>query len=682
MLKAIYMKTNLSIQRPVFLAIIFIISLQAASQVDQRIAKADKYYEAGEYFTAAGLYEQFLNPPKKEIPKANFPVNTRRYGQGGGTRIDKYDIIYKQAESYRLANHWREAAAKYKECFEKDFAKYTDAFYWYAVCQRSLGKYAAAEEYLNRFLKTTIANDSRKQDAEKELQTIQFIKSQSARADSVLFRVKKNSTSFGKEKGIFALTSLNDNQFIFTSTVADPVINNEESSNHSRLFYATLNNDVLENVEPVVIAGIDVSLNQGAACISADKKNLYFTQWKKENGKNISSIYFSTQGENGWGKPVLVSSITKKGFSSKQPFCSADGKTLFFASDMPGGAGGFDIWYATMQADGTISEPVNAAAINTKEDEQAPFYHSTSGNLVFSSNGRMGMGGFDLFTAKVKESVFENPENMGSPVNSSRDDIYFFASEKNGLLKNAIIGSDRGAECCLETYTVIKSPKKKMLSGVIRDCKTNEPVPGAIVTTKNNSGQDLHLTTGSDGKFSFDVVGAISSQAFNITKENYKEKLALAATENVNESDLLTDVYMNVPICINRIEKPEEKKLEIKAENVVSIYFDFDKSLFKDGGTEILDSIYNVLVENKTATIQVSGYTDGLGTDDYNRKLSDRRAKACANYLVKKGIAPSRITFVSFGECCPVEMEIINGRDNPDGRSMNRRALINISKED
>jgi outer membrane protein OmpA-like peptidoglycan-associated protein len=126
----------------------------------------------------------------------------------------------------------------------------------------------------------------------------------------------------------------------------------------------------------------------------------------------------------------------------------------------------------------------------------------------------------------------------------------------------------------------------------------------------------------------------------------------------------------------------EEKKLVIKAENVVTLYFDFDKNILKDREKEILDSIYNVLMENNTASIQISGYTDGLGTEDYNNKLSDRRAKACADYLIKKGISRDRISFVSFGKCCPVEMELINGRDNPDGRSKNRRALINISKEE
>ena len=119
----------------------------------------------------------------------------------------------------------------------------------------------------------------------------------------------------------------------------------------------------------------------------------------------------------------------------------------------------------------------------------------------------------------------------------------------------------------------------------------------------------------------------------------------------------------------------------IKPETVVSVYFDFDRSDLKERGLEQLDSIYHVLLADTLATIQISGYTDGLGSEEYNKKLSDRRAKSCADYLVSKGIDSSRITFESFGACCPVEMELINGRDNPDGRSMNRRALINITKD-
>jgi outer membrane protein OmpA-like peptidoglycan-associated protein/tetratricopeptide (TPR) repeat protein len=673
------MKTILSIRFFLSLIIVVAFCLHAKSQVDQRIALADKYYDAGEYFTAAGLYEQFLNPPKKQqTSKANFPLNTRRYGQGSGG-VDKYDIIFKQAESYRLANYWQEAAAKYKECFEKDLTKYADAFYWYAICQRSLGKYAAAEEYLQRFLKTAAANDNRKEEAEKELQRIQFIKKELARADSGLFKIKKNNTAFSKEKGIFAMNGIGGGQYIFTSTVNEQV-NVNANPNHSRLFYATINEGVLENMQPVVINDLDASLNQGAACMSADKNILYLTQWTRSNGKNISSLYYSTRQGDGWSKPVLIPLINKDGFSSKQPFCSADGKTLYFSSDIPGGNGGFDIWYAEINADGTIGVPKNARSINTKGDEQAPFYHHSTSTLIFSSNGMQGMGGFDLFSVKMNESGFGKIENMGHPVNSSRDDIYFYAADQNELLKKAIIGSDRGSECCLETYTLNKSPKKQRITGVVKDCKSDEPINGAVVIMKDGDKTD-NITTGLDGRFVFEFLNKMGQQTFNISKEGYNDKMAIAATESVDESDLLIDTYNNVTLCLEQIVK-EEKKLVIKAENVVTVFFDFDKSILNDSEQKVLDSLYNILNENKTATLQISGYTDGMGSDAYNKKLSDRRAKACADYLRKKGIDMSRISFVSFGECCPVEMEIINGRDNPDGRSKNRRALINVSKDE
>jgi len=266
------------------------------------------------------------------------------------------------------------------------------------------------------------------------------------------------------------------------------------------------------------------------------------------------------------------------------------------------------------------------------------------------------------------------PENLGYPVNSSRDDIYFFAPANTTLLDNAIFSSDRGSECCLAAYTVSKTPKKRMSTGVILDCKDNQPVAGAEVIMKDASGKTFKTVTGEDGKYTFDLTGDIKQSQLSVTKEKYNETTVDITVEGVNDAAWHTDILNNAAVCI-------EKKLVIKAENVVTVYFDFDQSLLKERGVAQLDSIYNVLMEDSTATLQVSGYTDGLGSAIYNQKLSDKRAKACADYLIQKGIDSARITFESFGACCPVEMEKINGRDNPDGRSRNRRALINVKKD-
>ena len=665
------------VNRILLLMIGFTILLDAQSQADTRLLLADQYFAAGDYFTAAGLYEQFLNPDVKQKMPTGFPLNSKKNKQGTtGNKVSKLDILYKQAESYRLANYWPQASARYKECFEKDAAKYAAGLYWYAVCQRSMNNYPVAQESVNNFLSTYAAGNPYQQAATKEQETLRFIKSQLTRPDSILYSLRKINISSGTEKGVFAPAAFEGNQFMITSTQADSVVKPGINPFHNRLFYAAFTDGGMQDITPVNMEGIDPTFNQGTASFSANGNYLYFTQWKKEKGQQIiSSIYYSLKKDNGWSSPVLLTSINQEGHSSKQPFCSADGKYLFFASDRPGGYGQFDIWYAALQTDGTTAEPVNAGAmLNTGGNEQAPFYHSGTNTLVFSSDRTPGMGGYDLYTSKGWQTEWKIPENMGHPVNSSRDDLYFFASQKGSILDNAIISSDRGSDCCLETYAVSKMMKKKMISGVIRDCRNDEPLADADVVMKDATGQSFHTITGNDGSYQFELTSNVKPQQLFISKELYKEKTTGITVEATNESGWLTDVLSNTPICI-------EKKLVIKPETVVTLYFDFDKSLLRDRATVQLDSIYTVLVENATATIQISGYTDGRGTIEYNKKLSDKRAKACADYLIQKGIDTNRISFESFGACCPVEMELINGRDNADGRSKNRRALINITKD-
>ena len=671
--------------------LIFVIAITSAvkaqgQQANGPVQLADQYFAAGEYYTAANLYEQFLHPSKKQKTVSEFPLNikAKRTTVSAAPNVSRTDILFKQAESYRLANYWQQAAASYKECIEKDPSEYSNALYWYAVCERSLGHYDSAWESIKQYLNSVGSKSQYKEAAEKELQTLQFIHEQLSRPDSVLVKIQKLNVPGSNEKGAFALAQVSGDRFLITSTQTDSSRTNGVNPYHSRLFSATLNNGNLNEMTPVTLSATDPVINQGAGTISADGQYLYFSQWKKENGKVVSSIYYSVKQGDQWSSPTRLPVVNINTYNSKQPFCTTDGKYLFFSSDRPGGSGKFDIWYAPLRKDGTTGQPVNLGpSVNTSNDEQAPFYQTSSGTLVFSSNGYLGMGGYDLFAAKGSETNWTSPGNLGYPVNSSRDDIYFFAREKNNLLSKAVVGSDRGEGCCLETYMITRAPKNKRLTGSLLDCNGNAPLADVQVVLKDGYGKTWKTTTNANGRYSFEIGnGDHEPLTLSASKETYLDTTSSFKVENIDESDLLTDQLINADVCLEKKPEPKpEPVLVIKAEDVVTVYFDFDKSLLKPEAAQKLDSIYNIMLELPVATIQISGYTDGLGTDAYNKVLSDKRAKACADYLIKKGIDTSRVSFVSFGACCPVEMEKINGRDNPDGRSRNRRALINVKKD-
>jgi outer membrane protein OmpA-like peptidoglycan-associated protein len=654
---------------------VFCLSAYAPAQAQNKriLEQAATYYAGGDYYTAARLYEQYLNPDTTKKPAAGMPIYTglgnskSKAPKGTPSRLE---IVYKQAESYRLCYHFPEAAAGYKACMDAAADQYPESFYWYAVCQRSVGNYTAAQEALNKFLWGYGAKSPLKAAAEFEKQTLDFIQAQLNRPDTILYRIVKAETSDGMQKGVYAPVGVSGTQFIVTSTEKDSAVKKNQNPYHNRLYYAANNDRSLGNLEMVVIEGLDESANQGTASISPDGNTLYFTQWKKTNGKSVAAIYSSKKKDGKWSKPEEVPGLNAAGSNSKQPSLSADGQTLYFASDRAGGAGQYDIWYTTIDASGAAGAPKNAGTVlNTAGDEQAPYYHSASKTLIFSNNSRVGMGGYDLFATSGSEAAWQEPKNLGYPVNSTRDDIYYYAADGQ-LLKNGYFSSDRGSNCCLETYNVEKLPKKRVLSGQVVTCEGSEPLADAEVSLKNGP----VVKTNDQGRYSIELPEGTEPGSIAIAKEKYESKQTEYTTAGTNETDPLTDTLLNQTVCL-------EKVLVVKPEEVIIIYFDFDKSKLTERSREQLDSVYAIVAENPKAKIQISGYTDGMGAEDYNIQLGNRRAKACADYLIQKGIEADRITFRSFGECCPVEDEKVNGKDNPGGRKKNRRALINITRE-
>jgi outer membrane protein OmpA-like peptidoglycan-associated protein len=352
----------------------------------------------------------------------------------------------------------------------------------------------------------------------------------------------------------------------------------------------------------------------------------------------------------------------------------ADGKTLLFSSDKPGGSGGFDLWYATLDGDGKPEKAVNlGASINTINDEQAPYYHAASGTLVFSCNGRIGMGGFDFFYSKGMPDAWATPENFGYPVNSIKDDIYFASrgSAKN-ILEDVLLSSDRSAECCLELFTLKKRKPRKQVNGLIAACSDRSLLSGVSVNIVDTVHKKIvyTTTTGADGSYAFAL-------------DEYQPLKAVASLIGYNSDSLQFDIpdegpakdsLTNPVICLVK----EEPKVEsvIVLENV---YYDFDRSTLRQESYPALDKLVGLLNEYPTMVIEIRAHTDNKGDDKYNMNLSDARAQVVENYLVSKGIDKSRLQSKGYGASLPVAPnKHEDGSDDPEGRQKNRRTEFKV----
>ncbi|BAV08702.1 Outer membrane protein OmpA [Filimonas lacunae] len=426
---------------------------------------ADDYYAKGDYNSAATYYEKYIGA-KPGAKDGYDPYIIQKQGSSGSS-TDRSDIFYRIGESYRNLTYYSSAEPAYKQVVDKGAAKYPLARYWYAVCLRADGKYQEAQQQLEQFIADYSADDVYKKQAKQELENCKFIQQQLASGSKT--SVQKLDSGVNKEGASYAAAWVNDNTLSYTSTRGT-------YTNHIYVADAGL----------LSFNGLDKG-QQGAAAFSADGKQIYFTAWdaKAGEGKKITAIYTAKKAGNAWGQPVLMSNtVNDPSYSSRQPFVTADGKYLLFASDRPGGMGKFDIWYVLLNANGTTGKAVNAGnVINTVEDEEAPFYHQASGKLIFASNGRTGMGGFDLYESKgTPEAKWEAVVNLGAPINSVKDDIYLISKQDKELLAEAMISSDRSSACCLELFAVskpieviVKEPVKEEPPVVVAPQETPKP---------------------------------------------------------------------------------------------------------------------------------------------------------------------------------------------------------------
>jgi outer membrane protein OmpA-like peptidoglycan-associated protein len=562
---------------------------------------ADTYYAKGDYNSAAQYYEKYIGY-KAGAAEGYDPYLIQKQGATVKEITDRAGVIYNMAESYRNLTYYAKAEEAYQKVTELAPAQYPLARYWYGVSLRANGKYQLAEKQLTQFIAGYKTNDAYKKQALVELENCQFIQKELAN-QSQENTVNKLGSAINKEGANYAAAWAADT-LVFTST----------RGTYTNRLYTTVKTDSAA-VLAIPGAGKD---QQGVASFTADGSKVYFTAWETTaEGKKASAIYSSEKKAGVWGQPVLLNAnVNTVGYNARQPQITADGKYLLFASDKPGGSGKFDIWYAPVDQKGNIGKAVNAGKlVNTPEDEEAPFYHQSSGSLVFASNGKTGMGGFDLYAAKGQiGGALEPAVNLGYPVNSVKDDIYFVNKQNNALLDNAMISSDRSSACCLELFAVKKAVV--VAKTPVPEVKP-EPVP--------------------------DPTPAAPVAAVPV-KEEPK-----------------TDVVM------------ENNKL------LPHVLFTFNSAIIDETQDEHLKAVAEYLKQHPEIKAEVGAYTDGKGTKAFNLQLSKERAASCIKYLLKQGVDKSRLIAKGYGDCCPLEAETTaDGKDIPEAREKNRRVELKV----
>ncbi|MGZ3864885.1 MAG: OmpA family protein [Bacteroidia bacterium] len=408
--------------------------------------------------------------------------------------------------------------------------------------------------------------------------------------------------------------------------------------------------------------------NEASVGISADGQEILI--YKDDYGDG--NIYSTSLKGSNWTVPKKLNAHINSKSWEPSAFITPNGNTLYFVSDRPGGMGGRDIYKSEKNARGEWGKAINLGSpINSQFDEDAPYLHPDGITLYFSSNGHKTMGGFDIFQSKlVNNTTWSDPVNVGYPINSTGDDVFYVVSPDK---KTAYYTSMRDGGYGEKDNYIITFPEPEESPLTLQK--------GAVLDTNNIAAKDVKITV-TDNE-SQEVLGE-----YHPNEKTGKYLFILKPGKNHNiyyeaAGYLFYSQNVTTPNDSDYNEIIKSVKLEPIAvgSKVVlnNLFFDFDKAELRRSSSTELSRLYDFLVKHPELTIEISGYTDSKGTDNYNANLSVERALAVINYLVDKGIKKERLVAVGHGKENPIAPNRnADGTDNPEGRQMNRRVELKI----
>ncbi len=611
-----------------------------------KLSVANEQYERGEYYDAANTYRKVYNKLTKREE-----------------RSQRGEIAFKMGECYRKLNVPARASGSYQNAIRYEYPD-SMAYFYLAQQQHKEGKYAAAIKSYEEFL---------------EFVPTHRLSKEGIRGCNLALNWKKNPTRYGvkisklfnSRRDDFApmfLPGGSFDQLYFTSSTekAMGTKNSEITGTKNSDIFLSKKDEKGNWQRPEAVEGeLNTELDEGITSFSPDGSTMYLAKARRELNSGTSvEIYTSQRSEAKWSAPVKFEITADTISVYGDPAVSPNGNWLYFSSDMPGGQGGKDLWRINLKERAGSLENLGDI-INTPGDERFPYVRSDS-VIYFASDGHAGMGGLDLFRAQLTPSGGWNIVNMGYPMNSNGDDFGItFGKDESGFFCSSRADA-RGYD---NIYSFILPDLQIWISGSVLD-KDEEPVPNAVIRIVGNDGSNQKAVAKPDGTFRFKLQRGIHYVMLAGAKNylNGKQEFVSDIAEE--------DAEYNVDFILASIVKPQV---------VENIFYDFDKASLRPASKKALDEMAQMLRDNPNVTIEMASHTDRIGGDDYNMKLSERRAKSVVDYLISQGINTSRLQPHGYGKSKPKTVTKRIARLYPqfkEGDVLTEDYIKNLSKED
>jgi len=567
---------------------------------------------------------------------------------------------------YSDKKEYEKATASYKKAIDIDSAFFPNNFMNAGFNAYLGGQYVDAKKYLQSFINSKKGNVINVKRAEYAIKSCNF--AIDAYNNPVPFKPVNMGDSINTELSEYlpSLTA-DEKTLVITRKIPKENYSMEMGNKEQEDFYISYRTDSIWHKAFDMGIPINTLGNEGAQCIAPDGKSMYFTSCNKPDGYGSCDLYVSLKNGDRWGVPKNMGIVVNSERWDSQPSISSDGKNLYFTSARAGGKD-MDIWMTTKSESGVWGKPVRLSdSINTNGGEMAPFIHPDNKTLYFSSNGHMGLGGYDIFySRKDTAGNWTKPVNIGYPINTSADESYLIVNSKGdkAYFASDTKGGKGGFDIYyFELYKAARPSAVTYMKGSVYNSLSKDKLKAKFELIDLKTGKTVIESFSDSVKGEFLVcLPSENDYALNVSKDGY---LFYSENFNLTGDHSKLDPYLK-DIPLQPIKKGETVVLK-------NIFFDTDKFDLKSESTAELEKLFGLLNKNPKMKIEICGHTDNIGDDKYNQTLSENRAKAVYEYLVTHGIAKERLTYKGYGETVPIDTN-----NTEEGRANNRRTEFKV----